>query len=129
MLDIDHFKLFNDTYGHHEGDECLKRVAAALKDTVHRPTDLLARFGGEEFALVLGGTDRAGAVNIAERAMGKVKSLRIPHRTSETSSHVTVSAGVATLFVTVDMSEAELIKAADEALYRAKANGRNQIAS
>ena len=129
LLDIDHFKLFNDTYGHHAGDECLKAVAAALRETIHRPTDLLARFGGEEFALVLGGTDAAGALNIAELAMAQVNSLAIPHRTSPTSPRLTVSAGVATMFVTVGMAETELIKAADGALYRAKAGGRNRIAS
>ena len=129
LLDIDHFKLFNDTYGHHAGDECLRQVAAALGGTIHRPTDLLTRFGGEEFAIVLGGTDAAGALNIAEQAVEKVNGLRIPHVSSPTSPHVTVSAGVATMLVTVGMSEAELLKAADGALYRAKAGGRNQIVS
>ena len=129
LLDLDHFKLFNDTYGHHAGDECLKAVAAALTETIHRPSDLLARFGGEEFALILGGTDAAGARNIAEQAMQRINALRIPHASSPTLAHVTVSAGVATMFVTVGMSESELIKAADEALYRAKAGGRNRIVS
>ena len=129
LLDIDHFKLFNDTYGHHAGDECLKLFATALRDTVRRPTDLLTRFGGEEFAIVLGGTDRAGAVKVAEQAMQKVNSLAIPHSTSPTSAHVTVSIGIATMFVVVGMAETELLKAADEALYRAKAGGRNRIAS
>ena len=128
MLDIDHFKLFNDTYGHQAGDECLKSVATALRATIHRPTDLLARIGGEEFAIVLGGTDRAGAVNIAEQAMNEVNTLRIPHRTSHTSAQLTVSIGVATMLVTIGMAEAELIHAADEALYCAKAGGRNRIA-
>ena len=129
LLDIDHFKLFNDTYGHHAGDECLKKVAAALRETIHRPTDLLARFGGEEFAIVLGGTDRGGAVNIAEQAMAEGERPGDSARTSPTSAHFTVSVGVATMFVTVGMPETELIKAADEALYRAKAGGRNRIAS
>jgi diguanylate cyclase (GGDEF)-like protein len=119
LLDIDHFKQFNDTYGHHAGDECLKNVAAALRETIHRPTDLLARYGGEEFAIVLGGTDSAGAFTIAEHAVQKVRSL----------TQVTISAGVATTRVAVGMSEADLIKAADEALYRAKAGGRDRIAS
>lgn len=127
LLDIDHFKLFNDTYGHHAGDECLRQVAAALGSTIHRPTDLLTRFGGEEFAIVLGGTDATGARNIAEQAVANVNSLRIPHRSSPTSSQLTVSVGVATLTVEVGMQETELIKAADAALYKAKAGGRNQI--
>lgn len=129
LIDIDHFKLFNDTYGHHAGDECLKAVAAALTGTTHRPTDLLTRFGGEEFAIVLGGTAAAGARNIAEQAMAKVDALKIPHSSSPTARHLTISIGVATMFVTVGMSEAELIKAADGALYRAKAGGRNRIES
>ncbi len=129
LIDIDHFKLFNDTYGHHAGDECLKAVAAALTGTTHRPTDLLTRFGGEEFAIVLGGTGASGARNIAEQAMAKVDALQIPHSSSPTARHLTISIGVATMFVTVGMSEAELIKAADGALYRAKAGGRNRIES
>lgn len=129
LLDIDHFKLFNDTYGHQAGDECLKKVADALRETIHRPTDLLARFGGEEFAIVLGGTDLEGALNIARQAAENVKKLAVPHCRSQTSEHLTMSVGVATTFVTFGMSEAELIKAADEALYQAKAAGRNRIVS
>lgn len=127
LLDIDHFKLFNDAYGHQAGDECLKSVAAALKNTIHRPTDLLARFGGEEFAIVLGGTDGAGAMKVAELALKVVNDLNIPHRASPTSSRVTISAGIAATIATAGMSEAEIIKAADQALYRAKASGRNRI--
>jgi diguanylate cyclase (GGDEF)-like protein len=129
LFDIDHFKLFNDTYGHQAGDDCLKSVAAALTETIHRPTDLLARFGGEEFAIILAGTDRAGALKIAEHALNKVNDLAIPHRNSSTCAHVTISAGVATLSPTADMPVAELLKAADQALYRAKAAGRNRIVS
>jgi diguanylate cyclase (GGDEF)-like protein len=129
LLDIDHFKLFNDTYGHQAGDDCLKSVAAALKAAINRPTDLLARFGGEEFAIVLGGTDKAGALRVAEIALAKVNELAIPHRASRTTAHVTISAGVAAVFPTAEMPEAELLKAADKALYRAKAAGRNRVAS
>lgn len=127
LLDIDHFKLFNDAYGHQAGDDCLKKVAAALKNVTHRPTDLAARFGGEEFAIILGETDLEGAFSVAEEAIEKVKDLKIPHGKSQTSDYVTLSIGVATTFVEFGMSEAELVKAADEALYRAKENGRNQI--
>lgn len=129
LIDIDHFKLFNDTYGHQAGDECMKQVAAALKETIHRPTDVLARFGGEEFAIVLGGTDHAGAIKVAEIALGKVRSLRIPHSGSSTDRYLTISAGVATTLPAAEMTEADFVKAADQALYRAKAGGRNQIAS
>nr|HQU86606.1 diguanylate cyclase [Pyrinomonadaceae bacterium] len=129
LLDIDHFKLFNDTYGHQNGDDCLKNVSQALRDTIHRPTDLLARFGGEEFAIILGGTDMQGALTIAEQAMENVRNLQIIHESSETGEHLTISIGVATTFVSLGMSEADLIKAADEALYKAKAEGRNRIVS
>ena len=129
LLDIDHFKLFNDTYGHQEGDDCLKQVAEALKNSIHRPTDLVARFGGEEFAIVLGGTDVEGAFTIAEQVMENIKNLKIPHSNSNTSKYLTISVGVATMLVEMGMSETELIKAADNALYQAKENGRNQIIS
>ena len=127
LLDIDHFKLFNDSYGHQAGDDCLKKVAEALRLTIHRPTDLVARFGGEEFAVILGGTDAEGARVIAEQAIEKINELKILHCKSETSEHLTISVGVATAFVEFGMQEAELIKAADDALYQAKKNGRNQI--
>lgn len=129
LLDIDHFKLFNDTYGHYTGDDCLKKVATALKEVIHRPADLVARFGGEEFAIILGGTNLTGAINVAEQAIDKVNKLQIPHSASKTDEHITISIGVATTFVIRGMSETDLIKAADKALYQAKENGRNQIVS
>lgn len=127
LIDIDHFKLYNDTYGHQAGDECLQRVAETFADTIKRPTDLVARFGGEEFAMVLGGTDAAGARMIAEQAVKSLESLNIPHAASTTSSSVTVSIGIATIHPTLESTEAELIGAADRALYQAKADGRNQM--
>ncbi len=127
MIDIDHFKLFNDTYGHQAGDDCLQQVAEAFAETIKRPTDLVARFGGEEFALVLGGTDAEGALLIAIQAMENVKKLQIPHSTSTTNEFLTVSAGIATTFAARGLSEIALLKAADGALYKAKENGRNQI--
>lgn len=127
LIDIDHFKNFNDTYGHQAGDACLQQVATAFAETIKRPTDLVARFGGEEFALVLGGTDSAGAFVIAEQAVGNVKCLRIEHASSKTDTHLTVSVGIATVFATFDNSIADLIKAADTALYEAKASGRDRI--
>ena len=129
MIDIDHFKLFNDTYGHQAGDDCLKGVARALQDTIHRPTDLAARFGGEEFAIILGGTDADGALKIAEQAMENIQKLKISHCKSLTNDHLTISVGVATMFAKIGMSETELIKAADKALYKAKENGRDRIFS
>lgn len=127
LIDIDHFKPFNDTYGHLEGDKCLKKVAKALRQTIHRPTDLVARFGGEEFAIILGGTDAEGAMIIANEAFENVKKLAIEHSSSETSDYLTVSIGVATTFAEIGMTEIELIKTTDETLYQAKENGRNQI--
>lgn len=127
LIDIDHFKLFNDAYGHLEGDDCLKKVANALNDTINRPTDLVARFGGEEFAIVLGGTDAVGAMTIAKEAFESVVNLKISHADSETSKYLTVSAGVATTFAELGKSENDLIQAADLALYEAKEKGRNQI--
>lgn len=129
LIDIDHFKLFNDTYGHQAGDDCLKKVADVLKETIHRPTDLIARFGGEEFAIILSGTDLQGATNVAEQAVENVRNLNIPHRTSKTAEHLTISVGIATTFVAFGMVEAQLIKTADTALYEAKEKGRNQIIS
>ncbi len=127
LLDIDHFKLFNDTYGHQSGDECLQKVAAVLAKTLNRPTDLVARFGGEEFALVLGNTNAAGAFSIAGQIMENVKHLKIPHAASKTFEDLTISLGVATTIPTFEMNASDLIERADKALYRAKGNGRNQI--
>ncbi len=129
LIDIDHFKLFNDTYGHQNGDDCLQKVAEALAATINRPTDLAARFGGEEFAIILGGTDEAGALIIAKQAMENVKNLQIPHSRSKTSEYLTISIGVATTFAKLGMTEAVLIKSADQALYQAKENGRNRFVS
>ncbi len=127
LLDIDHFKLFNDTYGHLKGDESLKQVADALRRTIHRPTDLVARFGGEEFAIVLGGTNAEGAMTIATEAIHNINQLNITHDASQTSDRLTVSVGIATTFVELAMVEDELVRSADEALYDAKEQGRNQV--
>jgi diguanylate cyclase (GGDEF)-like protein len=127
MIDIDHFKLFNDTYGHQAGDDCLQRVAEAFAEAIKRPTDLVARFGGEEFAMILGGTDAEGALQIAEQAIANLAKMGIRHSQSRTSEFLTVSAGIATVFATFDMTETELIKLADAALYQAKKEGRNRI--
>ena len=127
ILDIDHFKLFNDTYGHQVGDDCLQKVAKALADTIKRQTDLVARFGGEEFAVVLSETNAAGALIIAEQLLENVRNLNIPHCQSKTHSSLTISLGVATTFAKFDLTEANLIASADKALYQAKKNGRNRI--
>ena len=126
LIDIDHFKAFNDTYGHQAGDEALQHVAEALAKAIKRPTDLVARFGGEEFAIVLGGTDAAGALIIASEAFDNVRELTIPHSSSD-KEHLTVSIGVATVRASFENSEVDLINAADKALYGAKRDGRDCI--
>ena len=129
LLDVDHFKLYNDHYGHQAGDDCLVRIAAALTATASRPTDLLARFGGEEFAIILGGTDLKGALSIARDAGALVLGQQIPHAGSPTSDFVTVSIGVAAVTVSDAVSASDLISDADAALYRAKGEGRNRFAA
>ncbi|MEQ1762792.1 MAG: diguanylate cyclase [Pyrinomonadaceae bacterium] len=127
LIDIDHFKQFNDTYGHQAGDECLQKVAEAFADSIKRPTDLVARFGGEEFALVLGGTNSEGAVTIARSALANLRNLEIQHASSPIGEFLTVSLGIATVLPRMGSSEADLIRAADEALYQAKKNGRDRM--
>lgn len=127
LIDIDHFKAFNDTYGHQAGDEALQQVAEALAEAIRRPTDIVARFGGEEFAIVLGKTDAGGALIIAREAFDNVRNLAIPHSSSDTVAQLTVSIGIATVRVGFDNSEVDLINAADKALYAAKRSGRDCI--
>lgn len=126
MLDVDCFKAFNDTYGHQAGDDCLRRVAAALSDHLPRAGDAVARYGGEEFAVLLPGTDAAGAYLLAERLRQQVERLGIPHRASGVAPHVTVSCGVATRRPQGDEHPGTLVAAADAALYAAKGRGRNR---
>lgn len=129
LIDIDHFKNYNDNYGHQGGDDCLRQVAQKLTGTVRRPSDLVARYGGEEFAVVMPGTDVDGAGRIAAALCEGVASmkLKLPHAHSSSADHVTISLGVASMVPSVDGSPEQLIEKADEALYRAKKNGRNQF--
>ncbi|MGV8042338.1 MAG: GGDEF domain-containing protein [Thermoanaerobaculaceae bacterium] len=126
MIDIDHFKPYNDGYGHQRGDECLKAVATALVDGLPRAGDSVARYGGEEFAVILPLTDRTGAVKVAESLRVRVEALALPHGSSSVAPVVTISCGVATFVPTIDIHTDELIRLADEALYHAKQGGRNQ---
>ncbi len=128
MIDIDHFKTFNDHYGHVVGDDCLRKVALAMSDILKRPTDVLARYGGEEFAAILPLTECDGAKAIAAAMKAGVIDLAIPHDHSSASSRVTISLGVATLVPMRGTMAAMLVAAADQALYEAKAGGRNRIA-
>jgi len=128
MIDIDFFKAYNDHYGHQGGDDCLKEVAGALNSALSRPHDLLARYGGEEFAVVLPDTPLEGALHIAENLRGAVEGLLIPHAKSTIAEYLTVSLGVAAMVPdALESIPAVLIAAADRALYRAKAQGRNRV--
>ena len=122
LLDVDHFKQFNDTHGHVAGDACLRGVADAIGQGVGRPSDLLARFGGEEFVVLLPDTDAAGAVEVAERMRGLVAA-----RDQGDGRRVTVSIGTATLWADTPSTPEELIATADMALYAAKRDGRNRV--
>ena len=131
MLDVDHFKRFNDTYGHQMGDSGLQSVAAAAGGAIRRPADFLARYGGEEMVVVLPGTTLEGARLVAENIVAQVAALRIPHSASTTAPWLTVSIGAASLVPsreeTPGSRPAALVAAADAALYAAKASGRNRV--
>lgn len=127
LIDVDFFKAYNDTYGHQMGDDCLKRVTDSLKGVMKRPTDLIARYGGEEFVVLLSRTEAGRAAAIAETLRASVEALEILHTNSQISERVTISLGIATTVPKQNSSPAELITAADLALYRAKDGGCNQV--
>ncbi len=127
LCDIDHFKLYNDTYGHQGGDDCLVKVATAITNSVNRPGDLTARYGGEEFCLVLPETAGLGAMRIAELVRKNVAELNLEHKSSPMAEMVTLSLGVATLVPDLGSQPSVLLEAADRALYQAKGNGRNRV--
>ncbi len=142
MVDVDHFKLFNDNYGHPAGDACLRSIARALKSASFRPADVVARYGGEEFALLLPDTAHRGAEHLAHRVLDAVESMKIPHAASPTSGHVTVSVGIgcydedsgcwvlpsadSRFAVEHVCTPADLVHSADKAMYAAKHAGRAQ---
>ena len=127
VIDIDYFKLYNDTYGHLAGDDCLKSIACAIKDSLKRPYDLVARFGGEEFACVIPETSYDDALMIAGRIKSNISNLRLEHKASTISPYVTVSIG-GVYGIPTEMDEHfKMLERADEALYKAKQFGRNQI--
>jgi diguanylate cyclase (GGDEF)-like protein len=128
MIDIDHFKLYNDTYGHSEGDKCLRIVAEIIAKTITRETDFVARYGGEEFTVVLPHTDEDGAHIIAEKLLDNVRNARIPHYRSNVADCVTISIGVATGKVNFFQTSDDYIKKADEMLYMSKLGGRDRYA-
>ena len=128
MVDVDHFKAYNDHYGHPAGDACLVKVAEAVQRCLRRPGDLVARYGGEEFIAVLNRAPLGQALAAAERVREAVEALGLPHEAPITHGQVTVSVGVATM-VPADrqVSVERLISLADEALYQAKNRGRNRV--
>ncbi len=126
LIDVDYFKLYNDLYGHLAGDACLQAIATSIQGRLRRPPDLLARFGGEEFVIILPNTPLAGAEIMSRMVLSSVEACAIPHSGSPYGS-VTVSLGCATMTATLDGSVTDLLKAADDAMYRAKVNGRNQM--
>ena len=128
MIDIDHFKIYNDSFGHQAGDECLKQVATALKNALRRPADFVARYGGEEFAAIIPETDCNTAKEIAETLRSAVASLHIPHPKSDNGGCTTISLGVSSLIPNGEQTFQDLIAASDEALYKAKHAGRNRVA-
>lgn len=127
FVDVDHFKPFNDTHGHLDGDRALAAIGAALRQTIRRSGDLAARYGGEEFVLLLPNTTADGAREVARQVLAAVDQLNIPHRASTVAPHVTASIGVATMVPQQDRTPSHLIAGADTAVYTAKAAGRHRI--
>ena len=131
IIDLDHFRAYNERLGHEAGDGCLKRIADALRTEVGRPGDVVARYGGEEFAVVLGGTDSHGAASLAAKLQAAVAALKLPHPASPSATHLTASLGVATAVPSrgATWQEIELVAAAERALSEAKQFGRNRVAT
>ena len=125
LCDVDFFKVYNDTYGHQEGDNCLQKVALALSSSV-RDSDLAARYGGEEFVVVLPDSNLETAKVVAKRIKSKLKAMQIPHEGSKASQHVSISMGIASVYHNKAISAVELIEEADQALYLAKEQGRDR---
>lgn len=127
LIDIDHFKYYNDHYGHIVGDQCLREVAKALQKSSRRISDSVARYGGEEFICLLPDCNAEAALNVAELIEQRIRRLHIAHATSKVDSILTVSQGVAAMIPSRDMNATELIQRADLALYQAKQRGRNRV--
>jgi diguanylate cyclase (GGDEF)-like protein len=129
MIDIDHFKAYNDSYGHGAGDNCLRRVAQTLMGCLKRPGDFIARYGGEEFCVVLSGYDPEGAEQFANTLRSAIAQLKIPHAYSSVGPYVSISIGLTAHYITTHGDQPEtLLKEADCALYQAKQQGRNRVA-
>lgn len=126
MVDIDHFKEYNDCHGHGEGDVCLKQVATMFAATVNRPGDLVARYGGEEFVILMPETDTDGTRQLADQLRHRIESMQIPHTSSSASCWVTISLGYASLIPQPNQTSSALLDEADNMLYQAKNLGRNR---
>ena len=126
FCDIDYFKLYNDTYGHQAGDDCLRAVAETIRANCQRPGDFVARYGGEEFIVILPNTTAGGAAHLAEDIRMNIEQLEIPHSRSRVSPYITMSLGVSCVYPSADITPESLIGAADKALYEAKKQGRNR---
>lgn len=127
MIDIDRFKLFNDTFGHQQGDLCLEQVAQAIKKTLRRPKDLAVRYGGEEFLIVLPDTNKEGAIKVAQNIQLAIRNLKIRDLKLKTSHQIAVSLGISTIIPQRQDNPEDLIAHADSALYLAKQNGRDRF--
>lgn len=127
MIDVDSFKTYNDELGHVAGDECLQKIAIAIRDSLKRPTDLVARYGGEEFIVLLPSTTVEGAMSLAEEVRIQIIKMKLMHPASPVSPYITVSLGVTGAFPSKKVSKEALLKKADEALYNAKEAGRNNV--
>ncbi|EAZ92166.1 diguanylate cyclase domain-containing protein [Crocosphaera chwakensis] len=125
LCDVDYFKKYNDRYGHPQGDECLKQVAKAIEKAAQRPADLAARFGGEEFAMILPKTNLDGAIKVAKNLQKYISNLKLEHKQSQINQYITLSIGIAHTHCHPFYSSQKLIDAADHALYRSKNKGRN----
>jgi diguanylate cyclase (GGDEF)-like protein len=127
IIDLDHFKLLNDTHGHQAGDECLVRVGSVIKEYANRPDDICARYGGEEFALVWGDTTLEQSKSLAMNLLKVITSLKIENHSSPTGNYMTASIGLSTMIPDTGDEEGKLIGMADSMLYKAKESGRNWV--
>jgi diguanylate cyclase (GGDEF)-like protein len=127
LIDVDYFKLYNDTYGHQKGDECLQKISKTLKKVIKRELDLVARYGGEEFVCILSNCNSKNAQKTATKILTKIQALKIPHNTSKCSNYISISIGVMTLSKNSELNPKSIIENTDTALYKAKQNGRNQV--
>lgn len=125
LCDVDYFKNYNDTYGHLMGDKCLSGIAQAINAILQRPSDIVARYGGDEFVILLPNTNLDGAAHIAEEIRDCIRQLKILHQSSPMNSQITLTMGIGSGFPHDNLPEDRFIWLADKALYEAKANGRN----